>query len=328
MSIDVTSSREPPKGASALAFRSGSANERAAPSRQREKSPTRGRKPKHLTIGRVGLYAFVAVAAAFFLLPAVVMVLTSLKTMPEIRNGSIFALPESFDLTAWVKAWSSACTGLNCEGIRVGFWNSVVITVPSTIASIAAGATLGYALSFWRVKGADILFAILLLGAFLPYQIFLYPMVRAFSMVGLYNTLACIVIVHVIFGLPIMTLIFRNFYAGLPVELFNAARVDGGGFFRIFWNVMLPMSTPILIVAAILQITNIWNDFILGLVFAGRENLPMTVQLNNVVNSTYGEREYNLNMAATILTAAVPLLVYFVSGRWFVRGIAAGAVKG
>lgn len=328
MSIDVTSSREPPKGASALAFRSGSANERAAPSRQREKSPTRGRKPKHLTIGRVGLYAFVAVAAAFFLLPAVVMVLTSLKTMPEIREGSIFALPESFDLTAWVKAWSSACTGLNCEGIRVGFWNSVVITVPSTIASIAAGATLGYALSFWRVKGADILFAILLLGAFLPYQIFLYPMVRAFSMVGLYNTLACIVIVHVIFGLPIMTLIFRNFYAGLPVELFNAARVDGGGFFRIFWNVMLPMSTPILIVAAILQITNIWNDFILGLVFAGRDNLPMTVQLNNVVNSTYGEREYNLNMAATILTAAVPLLVYFVSGRWFVRGIAAGAVKG
>ena len=328
MSIDVTSSREPPKGASALAFRSGSANERAAPSRQREKSATRGRKPKHLTIGRAGLYAFVAVAAAFFLLPAVVMVLTSLKTMPEIRNGSIFALPESFDLTAWIKAWSSACTGLNCEGIRVGFWNSVVITVPSTIASIAAGATLGYALSFWRVKGADILFAILLLGAFLPYQIFLYPMVRAFSMVGLYNTLACIVIVHVIFGLPIMTLIFRNFYAGLPVELFNAARVDGGGFFRIFWNVMLPMSTPILIVAAILQITNIWNDFILGLVFAGRDNLPMTVQLNNVVNSTYGEREYNLNMAATILTAAVPLLVYFVSGRWFVRGIAAGAVKG
>lgn len=328
MSLETARPRGPHAESATLAFRATAPGRAAGSEGAHERSATRGRKPSHLTIGRIGLYGFVVVAAAFFILPAVVMVLTSLKTMPEIREGSIFALPESFDLTAWIKAWSSACTGLDCDGIRVGFWNSVVITVPSTIFSIAAGATLGYALSFWRVKGADILFAVLLLGAFLPYQIFLYPMVRAFSMVGLYNTLACIVIVHVIFGLPIMTLIFRNFYAGLPVELFNAARVDGGGFFRIFWNVMLPMSTPILIVAAILQITNIWNDFILGLVFAGRENLPMTVQLNNVVNSTYGEREYNLNMAATILTAAVPLLVYFVSGRWFVRGIAAGAVKG
>ena len=328
MSLETARPRGQHGESAALAFRATAPGRAAGSAAAHERSPTRGRKPRHLTIGRIGLYGFVAIAAAFFILPAVVMILTSLKTMPEIREGSIFALPESFDLTAWIKAWSSACTGLDCNGIRVGFWNSVLITVPSTILSIAAGATLGYALSFWRVKGADILFAVLLLGAFLPYQIFLYPMVRAFSMVGLYNTLFCIVIVHVIFGLPIMTLIFRNFYAGLPVELFNAARVDGGGFFRIFWNVMLPMSTPILIVAAMLQITNIWNDFILGLVFAGRENLPMTVQLNNVVNSTYGEREYNLNMAATILTAAVPLLVYFVSGRWFVRGIAAGAVKG
>ena len=294
----------------------------------RTQSGPRGKRPRQVTPGRIGLYAFLVVAAAFFLLPAAIMVLTSLKTMDEIRQGSIFALPQSFDIAAWIKAWSGACTGLNCEGIRVGFWNSVMITVPSVILSIGAGAILGYALSFWRVRGADLLFAILLLGAFLPYQIFIYPMVRTFSTLGIYNTLACIVTVHVIFGLPIMTLIFRNFYAGLPRELFNAARVDGGGFWRIFAYVMLPMSTPILIVAEILQITNIWNDFILGLVFAGRDNLPMTVQLNNVVNSTTGERAYNLNMAATLLTAAVPLLVYFVSGRWFVRGIAAGAVKG
>lgn len=288
----------------------------------------RGPRPETFGIGRVGLYAFLVIAAAFFLLPAVVMVLTSLKTMDEIRLGSIFALPLSLDFSAWVSAWSSACTGLNCDGIRVGFWNSVQILVPSVFFSIAAGAIVGYALSFWRVKGANVLFAVLLIGAFMPYQVFIYPMVRTFSAVGIYNSLACIVIIHVIFGLPIMTLLFRNFYAGLPQELFNAARVDGAGFWRIFAHVMLPMSTPILIVAAILQITHIWNDFILGLVFAGRENLPMTVQLNNVVNSTYGERAYNLDMAATILTAAVPLVVYFVSGRWFVRGIAAGAVKG
>jgi glucose/mannose transport system permease protein len=145
---------------------------------------------------------------------------------------------------------------------------------------------------------------------------------------GVYNSLLCIVIVHVIFGLPTMTLLFRNYYAGLPVELFKAARIDGGGFWTIFLRVLLPMSTPMIVVAAILQVTGIWNDFIFGLTFAGRENLPMTVQLNNIVHSTQGERAYNVDMAATMLAAMVPLVVYFVSGRWFVRGIAAGAVKG
>ncbi|MEF2071889.1 carbohydrate ABC transporter permease [Consotaella aegiceratis] len=291
-------------------------------------SKERGPRPRQVTAGRIGLYAFIVIAAAFFLLPAVVMVLTSLKSMDEIRTGSIFALPQHLDFSAWVAAWSTACTGLSCDGIRIGFWNSVKILVPSVVLSIAAGAIVGYALSFWRVRGANVLFAVLLLGAFLPYQIFIYPMVRGFSLLGIYNSLACIVTIHVIFGLPLMTLLFRNFYSGLPQELFNAARVDGGGFWRILIYVILPMSTPIIIVAVILQITGIWNDFILGLVFAGRDNLPMTVQLNNVVNTTFGERAYNMNMAATILTAAVPLIVYFISGRWFVRGIAAGAVKG
>jgi glucose/mannose transport system permease protein len=172
------------------------------------------------------------------------------------------------------------------------------------------------------------MFGILLLGAFIPYQVFLYPLVRIFSMTGIYNSLTCIVLVHVIFGLPTMTLLFRNYYAGLPIELFKAARIDGGGFWTIFFRVILPMSTPILVVATILQVTGIWNDFIFGLTFAGRENLPMTVQLNNIVHSTQGERAYNVDMAATMLAALVPLVVYFVSGRWFVRGIAAGAVKG
>jgi glucose/mannose transport system permease protein len=288
----------------------------------------RGPRPKHLTAGRVGLYIFLVVAAAFFLLPAWIMLLTSLKTMEEIRLGQIFALPAAFSLDAWWTAWAKACTGLSCNGISVGFWNSVRILVPSVVLSIAAGAITGYALSFWRIRGADLLFAVLLIGGFIPYQVFIYPLVRVFSMAGIYNSLANIVIIHVVFGLPVMTLLFRNYYAGMPVELFKAARVDGGGFWRIFLHVMLPMSAPIVVVAAILQVTGIWNDFILGLVFAGRENLPMTVQLNNVVNSTTGERLYNVNMAATILTAAVPLLVYFVSGRWFVRGIAAGAIKG
>jgi len=200
--------------------------------------------------------------------------------------------------------------------------------VPSTLLSILVGALNGYALSFWRSRWAGWLFAVLLLGAFIPYQVFLYPLVRGLAFFGLFGTLTGIVLVHTVFGMPVMTLLFRNYYSSLPQELFQAARIDGGGFWRIFFQLMLPMSTPILIVAVILQVTNIWNDFILGLVFAGRENQPMTVQLNNVINSTTGERLYNVNMAATILTSLVPLAIYLVSGRWFVRGIAAGAVKG
>jgi glucose/mannose transport system permease protein len=287
-----------------------------------------GRRPRHLTWGRIGVYAFLLTSALFFLLPLWIMLLTSVKTMDEIRIGNILALPTGPTIQPWIAAWSQACTGLACDGIQVGFWNSVRILIPSVILSILIGALNGYALSFWRVRGAELLFAVLLIGAFIPYQVFLYPLVRLFSVFGIYNSIVGIVIVHIVFGMPIMTLLFRNFYASLPRELFNAARIDGGGFATIFLRVMLPMSTPMLIVAVILQVTGIWNDFILGLTFAGRENLPMTVQLNNIVNSVQGERAYNVDMAATVLTALVPLVVYFVSGRWFVRGIAAGAVKG
>jgi glucose/mannose transport system permease protein len=183
-------------------------------------------------------------------------------------------------------------------------------------------------LSFWRVKGANVLFAAMMIVAFIPYQIFIYPLVRVFAFIGLGQSLATIVVIHTIFGLPTMTLLFRNYFVSLPEELFKAARVDGAGFFQIYWSIMMPMAIPMIVVAMILQVTGIWNDFILGLVFAGRDNLPMTVQLNNIVNSTQGERAYNVDMAATMLTALVPLVVYFGSGRWFVRGIAAGAVKG
>lgn len=294
-------------------------------------SPTlspRGRRPRHVTWGRIGLYVFMISIALFFLLPLWIMIVTSLKPMEEIRLGNILAWPTTLTLEPWIAAWSSACTGLECDGISVGFWNSIRILIPSVIVSILLGAVNGYALTYWRVKGANLMFAILLIGAFIPYQVFLYPLVRLFSIIGIYNSLLGIVAIHTIFGMPIMTLLFRNFYASLPEELFKAARVDGGGFWSIFIKVLLPMSTPMLIVAVILQVTGIWNDFILGLVFAGRDNLPMTVQLNNIVNSQQGERLYNVDMAATLLTGLVPLFVYFISGRWFVRGIAAGAVKG
>ncbi len=212
--------------------------------------------------------------------------------------------------------------------MRAGFWNSVAITVPSTILPILLGAVNGYALSFWRPRGANALFAVLMVGAFVPVQVMIYPLVRLLASLGLFGSLPGIVLVHLIFGMPMMTLLFRNYYASLPHELFQAARIDGAGFWRTFAHVMLPLSVPVIAVAAIMQVTGVWNDYILGLVFAGRDNLPMTVQLNNVINTTTGTRLYNVNMAATILTAMVPLALYFLSGRWFVRGIAAGAVKG
>jgi glucose/mannose transport system permease protein len=204
----------------------------------------------------------------------------------------------------------------------------VRILIPSVIISIFAGSVTGYALSHWRVRGANIIMLFLLLGAFIPYQVILYPLVKMFSTVGIYSTLPCIIAVHVLFGLPVMSLLFRNFYAGLPEELVKAARIDGAGFWRIFAWVMLPMSVNILIVATILQTTGIWNDYLLGLIFAGRDNIPMTVQLNAISTTSTGVIEYNVNTAAALLTALPPLLIYFFSGRYFVRGITAGAVKG
>lgn len=288
----------------------------------------RGRKPTRITPARWGIYAFLLITALFFLLPLYVMIVTSLKPMAEIRLGNIVALPDVWTVEAWAKAWSSACTGLNCNGISVGFFNSVKILVPSVFVSILVGSLTGYALSFWRARGTNILFTAMMIVAFIPYQIFLYPLVRVFSFLGLGQSLLTIIIVHTIFGLPTMTLLFRNYFSALPPELYKAARVDGAGFYQIYGRIMMPMAVPMIVVAVILQVTGIWNDFILGLVFAGRENLPMTVQLNNIVNSTQGERAYNVDMAATMLTALLPLVVYFASGRWFVRGIAAGAVKG
>ena len=289
---------------------------------------TAARRRSRFTPARVGVYAFLLTAALFFLLPLYVMLVTSVKPMEEIRLGNLLALPTHFTLQPWSVAWQSACTGLDCNGIRVGFWNSVRIVVPSTIVSILIGAVNGYALSFWRPRGAGLLFAVLMMGAFIPVQVMVYPLVRVLASVHLFSSLPGIIVIHTIFGMPVMTLLFRNYYAAIPLELFKAARIDGGGFWRIFIQLMLPMSTPIIVVALIMQVTGIWNDFILGLVFAGTKNLPMTVQLNNIINTTTGERLYNVNMAATILTSMVPLAIYFISGRWFVRGIASGAVKG
>ncbi len=289
----------------------------------------RGIKPRRRFSGRnIMIYGTLLFVSLYYILPLWVMVMTSLKGMPEIRLGNVFGPPVEITFQPWVKAWAEACTGLNCDGLSRGFWNSVQILVPSVILSIAVASVNGYALINWRFKGSEVFFTILIFGSFIPYQVMLYPIVIILREMGIYGTLWGLVLVHTIFGMPILTLLFRNYFSSIPEELFKAARVDGAGFWGIYFRIMLPMSLPIFVVAVILQVTGIWNDFLFGVVYTKPDLYPMTVQLNNIVNSVQGVKEYNVNMAATILTGLVPLVVYFVSGKLFVRGIAAGAVKG
>jgi glucose/mannose transport system permease protein len=259
-------------------------------------------------IQAIMLYSVLFVATIYYALPLYVMVVTSLKGMPEIRMGNIFSPPMEITFEPWIKAWGQACTGLNCDGLSPGFWNSVKITVPSVLLSIAIASINGYALVNWRFKGANIFFTILIFGAFVPYQIMLYPIVIILREIGLYGDLTGLILVHSVFGMPILTLLFRNYFSSMPEELFKAARVDGAGFWEIYFRVMLPMSLPIFVVAMILQVTGIWNDFIFGVIYTKPANYPMTVQLNNIVRSVQGVQEYNVNMAATILTGLVPLI--------------------
>jgi len=305
----------------------------------------RGPKPRRaFSTPNVVLYGTLIVVAAYYALPLYVMIVTSLKSMPEIRMGNVFSPPVELTFEPWVKAWATACTGINCDGLSRGFWNSVQILIPSVILSIAISSVNGYALANWKYRGSEFFFAVLMIGAFIPYQVMLYPIVLVLKNLGdgltlvsnavglgdiqVYGTLSGLVIVHTIFGMPILTLLFRNYFGSLPEELFKAARVDGAGFWGVFFKIMLPMALPIFVVAMILQVTGIWNDFLFGVIYTKPAIYPMTVQLNNIVNSVQGIKEYNVNMAATLLTGLVPLTIYFVSGKLFVRGIAAGAVKG
>jgi glucose/mannose transport system permease protein len=289
----------------------------------------RGPKPRKMLSRRnIILYGTLLVVAVYYLIPLYVMLVTSVKGMPEIRLGNIFSPPVEVTFEPWVKAWAQACTGLNCDGLSRGFWNSVKITIPSVFVSIAIASINGYALANWRFKGANLFFTILIFGAFIPYQIMIYPLVILLRDLGLYTKLPGLILIHTIFGMPILTLLFRNYFTTIPEELFKAARVDGAGFWGIYFRVMMPMSLPIFAVAIVLQVTGIWNDFLFGVIYTKPANYPMTVQLNNIVNSVQGVTEYNVNMAATLLTGLVPLTIYFISGKLFVRGIAAGAVKG
>ena len=282
----------------------------------------------NINIGRVMIYLILLFFALIYLAPLYVMFTTSFKGIEEIRSGNLMALPMDPTFYAWTKAWSSACTGSECEGLAPYFWNSVRIVFPAVIISTIIGAFNGYSLAKWKFKGSELLFGALLFGCFIPFQVILLPMAKLLGSLGLANTVTGLVMVHVIYGVAFTTLFFRNYYVGIPTELVKAAKLDGAGFFNIFRHIFLPLSTPIFVVTIIWQFTQIWNDFLFGVVYSGSGTQPITVALNNLVNTSVGGKEYNVDMAAAIIAALPTLVVYVIAGKYFVRGLTAGAVKG
>lgn len=284
--------------------------------------------PQRLTLHRVLLLGSLLLFAAFFLMPLYVMLATSLKSMDEIRTGTLLSLPASPSLEAWAKAWSSACTGTDCGGLQPFFMNSVLMVLPAVAISTALGALNGYVLSKWRFRGSELMFALLLFGVFMPMQVVLLPMSQVLGWLGIASSVWGLILVHVLAGIPPTTLFFRNYYVGLPDELIKAAKLDGASFWQIFTRIVLPLSTPILVVTLIWQFTSIWNDFLYGVVFSGADSKPITVGLNNLANTSSSVKEYNVDMAAAMIAALPTLFIYIVAGKYFVRGLTAGAVKG
>lgn len=279
-------------------------------------------------IARTFIYLVLTLFALFYLLPLYVMAVNSVKPLSEITGGGMMALPEVWTIEPWLKAWSTAQIGVEPTGLRPYFWNSISMVVPAVALSTILGALNGYILTKWRFRGDTILFGLMLFACFIPFQIVLIPMAAVLGTLGLAGTTAGLVLVHLVYGIGFSTLYFRNYYAVFPTELVRAAQIDGAGFFRIFWRILLPSSGPISVVCIIWQFTNIWNDFLFGASFASGDGAPMTVALNNLVQSSTGVKEYNVHFAGAILAALPTLLVYIVAGRYFVRGLMAGSVKG
>lgn len=279
-------------------------------------------------VARFFLYLVLILFALFYLLPFGVMLVNSVKPLGEITGGNMLSLPDVWTLEPWFKAWSSAQIGVEATGLSPYFWNSIKMVVPAVAISTILGALNGYVLTKWRFKYDTLIFGMMLFACFIPFQIVLIPMARILGLTGLAGSTPGLVLVHVVFGLGFTTLYFKNYYQVFPTELIRAAQIDGAGFFRIFQRILLPSSGPIIVVSVIWQFTNIWNDFLFGASFADLDSQPMTVALNNLVQSSHGVKEYNVHFAGAVFAALPTLLVYVVAGRYFVRGLMAGSVKG
>jgi glucose/mannose transport system permease protein len=277
---------------------------------------------------RILLYAALFLMSAYFVLPVAIMVLTSLRPLSDLGSGSIISLPGSITLAAWTRAWGEACIGTDCAGIGGYFMNSVLAVLPAVVISTAIGAVNGYALTKVRFKGANALFTLIWIGCFIPYQSVLIPAAQVLGDMRLSGTLTGLTLVYTIYGIPFTTLFFRNYYVNIPDELVKSATIDGAGFFRTFWHIILPLSPPIIVVSFIFQFTNIWNEFLFAVSLVTGSSQTVTVALNNLVNTTFGVKEYNVDMAAALMVSAPCLVVYMLAGRYFLSGLSAGAVKG
>jgi len=290
--------------------------------------PSAASARRQRTIGRVAIYGALIFFALIYLFPLIVMIFTSLKSMEEIRAGNILAPPMEVTTEPWQIAWSTACIGVECIGLSPFYSNTFIIAVPAVIIATLIGALNGFALTKFSFPFHRLVFGLILFGTFTPYQAVLIPMARTLGSLGLSGSLLGLIFVHTLYGLPFTTVFARSFYISVPQELVKAAMVDGAGFFRIFWSVMLPISTPILIVSVIWMFTNIWNDFLFGSAYAFGSSAPIMVALNNIVNTSTGEKPYNVHMASAMLAAVPTLILYVVAGKYFIRGLMSGSVKG
>ncbi len=276
---------------------------------------------------RFFIYAILLLACLFYLFPLYVMLATSFKSLDEIRLGNMLSIPNDFIFSSWINAWESSCIGVVCNGLKGYFINSIKMVIPAVTISTILGALNGFVLTKWQFRGHHLVFGLMLFGCFIPFQAILIPTALFLGKINLNEGIQGLVLVHIAYGIGFTTLFFRNYYITFPTEILNAAKIEGAGFFTIFFKIFLPSSVPIIMVSVIWQFTNIWNDFLFGVSFTGSENSPVTVALNNLVNSTTSGKEYNVDMAAAIIAAFPTLIIYILAGKYFVRGLLAGSVK-
>ncbi len=255
--------------------------------------------------------------AVFYLIPMYVMLATGFKSFEEVSLKTMWNLPSGIHFDNYIEAYNKLAPYL---------WNSFNMVIPAAILSSILGSVNGFVLARWKFKGADIIFPLILFGMFIPYQSILIPLVEFMKYIGMYGSLPGLVLVHVIYGIPITTLTFRNYYATVPKELIEAARMDGADLLKTYFYILLPISMPSFVVVLIWQFTSAWNDFLFAVALTKPESWPIVVALNNMAGSQV--IAWNVQMAGSLLAALPTLLVYFFLGRYFLRGLMAGALKG
>ena len=270
-------------------------------------------------LGRTLRYALLIFFLACVLMPVYVLFITSFKGAGEADPSRTWFLPTEWDTANWVRAW---------EALKGGMLNSLMMVIPSSIISAMLGSANGFVLSKWRFPGANIVFTLILFGMFIPYQAVMIPLMRLVTQADLGFGIPTLILMHVVYGIPITTLIFRNYYETIPDELVEAARVDGAGMLRTYFSVVLPISVPSFVVVLIWQFTSAWNDFLFALFFGGDAKTgPVTLALNNLAHGSI-MNDYGASMSGALIASVPTLIVYILLGKYFVGGLMAGSVKG